>query len=232
MIMRNKLTVIAAVALAVASAAHAAPPDSADGYFVGNSLPTAAPRAFGPQTYTKEGLDLSRYGKLYIEELQFRYAAESGDIGISQSQMQRIARSARESLLQAVGTRFEVVDAPGPGVLHLRTAITDIRLEHKRRNLLSFTPVGLVKQGVEAATGHDTVLRAATVEAELLDSGSGERLMSVFDPGAGFAGGESTKASWKEVSRTLERLAQRLGSRAELSIAQSNLSQLAIARRK
>jgi hypothetical protein len=220
MIVRNKLTLIAAAVSVIAGgAAQAAPSEEADFYFVGNSLTTAAPRTFDAQVYVKERLDLSSYRKLYIEEMQFRHAPGSADLEIDASHRARIAADARESLLHAIDGRFEIVTAPGPGVLHLRTSITDIRIEHKRRNLLSFTPIGLVKQGVEAATGHDTVLRGATVEAELLDP-NGERLMSVTDPSAAVAAGGAGKASWKEVSRTLERLARQFADRPELAMAQ------------
>lgn len=213
MIVRNKLTLIAAAALTIASSVHAATPDAADAYFVGDSLLTAAPRSFDLHSYTRDPQDLGAYSKLYIEEIQFQYAADSVENGMNQSQKARITQSARESLLQGLGGRFKIVDSPGPGVLRLRTAIIDIRLEHKRRNLLSFTPVGLVKQGVEAATGHDMVLRGATVEADLLDSVSGERLMSMIDPRAAFADNDGAgKASWKEVNRTFDRLAQTLAA--------------------
>jgi hypothetical protein len=220
MIVRNRLKLIAAgVALAIGAAAQGATSQDADLYFVGGTLQTAAPRAFDAQVYVKDRLDLSGYRKLYIEEMQFRYAPGSADLGIDASHRTRLAESARESLLRAVGDRFEIVTVPGPGVLQLRTGITDIRIEHKRRNLLSFTPIGLVKQGVEAATGNDTVLRGATVEAELLDS-SGERLMSVTDPSAAVAAADGHgKASWKEVSRTLERLARQFAGRSELAMA-------------
>jgi len=221
MIVGNRLKLIAAlVAVAVGTAAHAATSQEADFYFVGNSLPTAAPRAFAPQVYVKDRLDLSGYRALYIEEMQFRYAPASADHAIDANHRSRLADSARQSLLQAVGDRFEIVAAPGPGVLQLRAAVADIRIEHKRRNLLSFTPIGLVKQGVEAATGHDTVLRGATVEAELLGP-DGERLISVIDPGAAVAAADgSGRASWKEVSRTLDRLALQFADRPELALAQ------------
>jgi hypothetical protein len=219
-IVRNRLRLIAAgVALAIGAAAQGATSQDPGLYFVGNTLQTAAPRAFDTQVYVKDRLDLSAYRKLYIEEMQFRYAPGSADLGIDAGHRTRLAESARESLLRAVGDRFEIVTAPGPGVLQLHTRITDIRIELKRRNLLSFTPIGLVKQGVEAATGNDTVLRAATVEAELLDS-NGERLMSVTDPSAAVAAPEGTgKASWKEVSRTLERMARQFAGRPEVAMA-------------
>src|SRR5689334_5695413 len=130
MIVGNKLKLIAAVvAVTVGAAAHAATSQDADFYFVGNSLPTAAPRAFAPQVYVKDRLDLSGYRALYIEEMQFRYAPGSEDFGIDARQRSRLAESARQSLSRAVGERFEIVTAPGPGVLHLRAAIADIRIE-------------------------------------------------------------------------------------------------------
>jgi hypothetical protein len=221
MIVRKKPTLIAAtVAVLVGAAAQAASPQEVDLYFVGSSLLTAAPRTFAPQIDVRQRLDLSGYRKLYIEEMQFSYAAGSAELAIDARHRSQLAGSARESLLRAVGERFEIVTAPGPGVLHLRTTIADIRMEHKPRNLLSFTPIGLVKHGVEAATGNDTLLRSASVRADLFDP-NGERLLSVTDASAAAAAADGAgKISWNEVSRTLDRLARQLAGRPELAMAQ------------
>src|SRR5690348_6238234 len=100
MITRNKLGLLAAVALTISASVHAAAADATDTYFVGNSLQTAAPRSFGPTIYAKDQLDLSGYHQLYIEEMQFQYAADAAQVSMSESQKSRIAQSARQSLVQ------------------------------------------------------------------------------------------------------------------------------------
>src|SRR5262249_1487039 len=136
--------------------------------------------------YFKPGLDLKQYDKLMVDDIAFHYADDSPYKDIRASEMDRFNRSASESLRQAVRGRFEIVDAPGPGVIHIRASVSDIRASKKAKNPLSFTAVGLVKQGIEAATGWDFVLRGATAEVELYDAVSGEKLLAVMDSRAGF----------------------------------------------
>ena len=46
---------------------------------------------------------------------------------------------------------YGVVESPGPNVLYIRAAITDLMLQRKKRRLLAYTPIGFVlKAGADA----------------------------------------------------------------------------------
>lgn len=215
MTLRHGLALIVSIGLAASQAVSAATPPAHSEFLGNTALLVPAPRDPHALIYIKEGLNLGAYNKLLVDEIQYSYAEDSPYKGIRASDLDRISHSAFESLQKAVAGRFEIVDSPGPGVLHLRTAITGIRAAHKPKHLLSYTPVGLLKQGVEKATGSDIVLRGATAEVELLDSVSGERLIAVMDPYAGYKSEATDTASWKEVNRTLETWAQRLAQQIQ-----------------
>lgn len=74
---------------------------------------------------------------------------------------------------------YGVVDTPGPNVLYLRLAITDLNLTRKKRPLLAYTPVGfVVKAGVDAT--RDMMAKydilGANVQGRYTDSMSDEPL--------------------------------------------------------
>lgn len=204
---------VACLALAALTPLHAEPIASDSGFIENHADLQPAPFDTSQLLFKKQNLDLRAYNKLMIDEIQFRYADDSPYKGINQSELQQVRQTALESLQKALSGRYEIVDAPGPGVLHLRAAITDIRANKKGKNLLSFTPVGLVKQGIDSVTGLNIVLRTVTAEAELRDAVSGERLIAVIDPYAGYpSSGNTRKASWDEVTDTLDNWAQRLAA--------------------
>ncbi len=75
-----------------------------------------------------------------------------------------------------------VVDEPGPNILYLRIALTDLYLKKKKRRLLAYTPIGAV-----AKAGADLIremmekvdIIEMALQAELVDSETDEVLMAV-----------------------------------------------------
>lgn len=207
--MPRNFKLIACLAIAALTPLHAIASDS--GFIENQADLQSAPFDTSQLLYKKQDLDLRAYNKLMIDEIEFRYADDSPYKDISNSELQKVRQTALTSLQKAISDRYEIVDAPGPGVLHLRAAMTDIRATKKGKNLLSFTPVGLVKQGIDTVAGLIIVLHTVTAEAELRDSVSGERLIAVIDPYAGYPSrGNARRASWDDVTDTLDDWAQRL----------------------
>ena len=74
---------------------------------------------------------------------------------------------------------YGVVEAPGPNVLYLKLAITDLSLKRKKRRLLAYTPVGfVVKAGMDATRDmmQKYDILGATVQGEVSDSTSNDVL--------------------------------------------------------
>ena len=74
---------------------------------------------------------------------------------------------------------YKVVEEPGPDVLYMRLALTDLYLKKKKRGILSFTPVGRVAhigaQAVKDMMSKVDIIEMA-LQMEMLDSQSGEVL--------------------------------------------------------
>jgi hypothetical protein len=77
---------------------------------------------------------------------------------------------------------YGIADAPGPDVLYLRLALTDLELKKKKRPLLGYTPIGaVVKAGTDAMkeTLDKVDITRMTLQAELLDGSTGEVLAAI-----------------------------------------------------
>lgn len=87
----------------------------------------------------------AKYKGVMVDQPEILISPNSDYKGASPTNLASVANSMRASLtarLEAGG--YNVVDKPGPGVLYLRVALTDLELKKKKRSLLEYTPVGAV----------------------------------------------------------------------------------------
>jgi hypothetical protein len=80
---------------------------------------------------------------------------------------------------------YKVTAAPGPGVIVLRTAMTDLKMKKNKRNVLAYTPAGaVVKVGADALRNmmQKVDITDMVLQAELLDGGTGEVLTAIVIP--------------------------------------------------
>lgn len=135
------------------------------------------------QVYTKPGMDLSRYRRVMVDEVQFYLKQGAAAQGIQASELRELADTCHKSLFAALGNVYPLVTEPGPDVLRIRLALTDIETSNPARNAISTVlPVGLAVSVVrKAATGSYTGVGGASMEVEFLDSMTGERLAAAID---------------------------------------------------
>jgi hypothetical protein len=124
---------------------------------------------------------LQGYDSIMVDQPELFLHAESPYKGFKPDTMKAIADGFREAVIQELGTSYTVVEEPGENVLYLRLAATNLYVKKKRsKNPLSYTPVGIVKNTVQKALTKDLDKKYSfvelTVEAEMLDSMTGERL--------------------------------------------------------
>jgi hypothetical protein len=153
-----------------------------------------------------------------IDPMEIWYAPDSKYKGIKPDELKALADAFRESLVSALEPTYPVVSKPGPDVLRLRIAVTNVYVKKKKKRLLSFTPIGLVVTGAQALAGKNISLVDATIEAEMLDSQSNERLGVLIDRQSDSAEKKKKKkmkTSWENVQKTLQFYAERFRSRMD-----------------
>lgn len=147
---------------------------------------------------------------------------ESPYKGIKPDASKILADSLRQGVIDSLSTEFEIVETPGPGVLHIDWAITNLYLAKKKKSFLSFTPVGLVVSGAKAAMIDDIWKKVDMVEMTLelvaVDAESGEMLVAAIvregarkDKKAGQK--KSDPVTWDEVDTLTQTVAARIGCR-------------------
>ncbi len=112
---------------------------------------------------------LRHYQSFAIGDVQVIFTARDAELGVSQREINEMARTFRERLIRALGNSYAVLDSPARGKAIIRVALVDVT---PNRLLGSLTP-GILMPKVGAG--------GAAMEAEIIDSVSGRRLVAVMD---------------------------------------------------
>lgn len=116
---------------------------------------------------------------------------------------------------------YEFVEQPGPGVLHLRIAITNVKITKPTRKWYGYIPVALVAEGgakaARSSVGLTVDLIEATVELEGLDSVSERRIVAAIDThqSSKIEHQKDSPISWGPVKEIFDFWAERISLRMD-----------------
>lgn len=163
----------------------ASPPHEYSGFLENYQGLEPAPHDKNALLYRKPGLDLSvlkQYDRVMIDPVSVWFKADAKYKGIHPEVLARLADDFHESALEALQDRYPVVLSPGPGVLRIRAAITDLVATKPALNAATFVGPGRqVSTLSRIVTGRHLFVGEAAIEVELLDSLTQERLFAYID---------------------------------------------------
>jgi hypothetical protein len=119
-----------------------------------------------------------------IDQPEIVIAEDSAYRGIKPDEVKAVADQMRQAMSKAVSQTLPVVDQPGPGVLYVRIAASNVHLNKKKRGVLGYTPVGFVITTAAEATQQmqqKIVLQEMNLEIEIQDSETLEVLNALVD---------------------------------------------------
>ncbi|MFA5355928.1 MAG: DUF3313 domain-containing protein [Candidatus Omnitrophota bacterium] len=120
--------------------------------------------------YEKKGVDWKRFKKLMIDPVVVYFHPDALNRAIQPEELEKLTGYFRETVINEVKDEYPVTDTPGADVLRIRTAITDVIPVKPVTNILSVAAIGIPLD-----------MGGAAIEAEFLDSETGERLGAVVD---------------------------------------------------
>jgi hypothetical protein len=83
---------------------------------------------------------MTNYTAVMVDQPEIFIASNSKYKGIKPDDMKTLADAFRGSMARALAETYMVVDQPGPNVLYLRFAVSNLQLKKKKRGLFSYTP--------------------------------------------------------------------------------------------
>jgi len=124
----------------------------------------------GMKIYRNEVVDIAgQYSKIMVAPVVIQLGLDQKDAKLSEEDRQKLSDYFHEQLVAKLQNDYEITEERGEGVLLLRSAITDILANKVYLNLHWSTT--LVGAGIGGAS----------IEAELVDSLSGERILAFID---------------------------------------------------
>ncbi len=138
-------------------------------------------RYLAPDAYDR----LTKYNAVMIDQPEVFVAVDSPYRGVKPKHLDALAESLRAALSHALGDDIYVVDRPGDNVLYLTTAITNLKLNKRKKKAFQYLPIALVASGISGAASSEIAKKAdfagLVFELEAFDSVTDERLVAVID---------------------------------------------------
>ena len=141
------------------------------------------PDASGAERYRNPAIDMKKYNKVLLEKIKVSLKDDTQYKAVDPDALKAMSDYLREAISRELGDAYPLVNQPGPDVLRLRVAITDIApTDTKMTVVVLLTPYATVADLASGAAskggaGSAPYLGHAGIEAEGLDS---ETLQLVF----------------------------------------------------
>jgi hypothetical protein len=144
------------------------------------------PKGGVKERWLKPGADFKKYNKIILEHVVFFFDDASEYKGIDTAELDEVAKKADLALVSALKDNYPIVAEPGPDVVRIRFAITDLKASKPAVGVITTAtmvlPVGaaisLVKKG---ATGSWSGSGATTMEMMAIDSVTNEVIAAARD---------------------------------------------------
>jgi len=140
--------------------------------------------------WIKPGVDFKKYDKFMVDSVIFYLSKESENQGIDPEVMKEMSDSFNKELVAAFKDKYPIVSEPGPDVMRIRIAITNVKQSRPGISAItSVVPVGIVVSTVKrGATGGWAGSGETAAEFMALDSTTNDVLvMGVDQQQAAFA---------------------------------------------
>ncbi len=143
-----------------------------------------APDDSGAWTYRRPGVDFRPYTKVMVDPLVIWPSTQSNYRGLDPRTAWQLAVAFEERMRLALAGGYTLVKQPGPGVLRIRAALTDVVLQ--RPGVESPGPIisttnDFLLQATEKVSGMNMFAGEAAIEAEALDGQTHEQLAAFVE---------------------------------------------------
>jgi len=146
-----------------------------------------APDGSEAMVWYNHGIDFKTYDRILLERLNFFYKDDAEYKGIDPTDLKALADYFHNTFLKNSGNIYPLVDEPGPGVLRIRAAITDIVPNKPSVSVVTLVVPYLTVADVGTSTaakggvGSNFYVGSTTIEVEFLDGATNEQVAAYVD---------------------------------------------------
>ena len=165
--------------------------------------------------WTKSGLVAANYKQIAIPQPYIILSDKNKYKGLQPDQLKLLADRLRTIFISRFDEIIDVVEEPGPGVIVMNIALSELTMK-KKRGLLGYTPTGALLHAVRANSKIENLdklakkvqLKEANLEVEFVDGGTGELIAVRVLMISGKEKGREDQ-SWQALRKEISDLADR-----------------------
>ena len=174
---------IAAVCMLGACASHQARSMYTTGFLKDYSQLKKGGKGEALLVYINPQTDFTAYTRILMDPIRIYASKEDSMMNVSSEAQRTILNYADAKVRDTLAADYVFVQEPGPGVMHLRIALTEAEGSKVVLDTVStIVPIGLALSGLQRlTTGSSSFVGSAGIEAEMRDSLTGTRLWAAVD---------------------------------------------------
>ncbi len=179
------------------------------------------PKGGADLVYVKPAVDWESYDKIMIDPIVIWYHPDAQYKGINPTELQQLADYFKAALIENLEDAYSIVDTPGPDTLRFRVAITNVVPTNPELDAVTshLPQTRLISQVKKITTGSHLYVGGASLEGELLDSRTDERLIAGIISRSGEKKLLQIKEKWSDVREIMDYLAKRFRQRLDEGFA-------------
>lgn len=137
--------------------------------------------------YVNEKADYSTYNKIMLDDVVFFVSKDADYKGFEANELADLGKAFQQAMVMNLSGVYEFTDTPGPGVIRIRLAVTNLIPSNSVTGTVStIVPVGLALSAVKkAVTGSHIGMGEVAIEGEVVDAQTNEILGAVIDSKTG-----------------------------------------------
>jgi hypothetical protein len=165
--------------------------------------------------YFDEGADWAGYNAIVLDSVTVWHHSDAAKL--PEKDQQRLTDLFFRALHEQLSRDYAIVERAGPGVMRLRAAITEVKSARVVGNTLTtvLPPARLLSTILGRATNVQAWVGTATVEVEITDTLTGQRLAAIVDERSGATTLRGIGGQWKDVDNAFRWWAERLRKRLQ-----------------
>lgn len=180
--LRCLLTIALAVLLATTFGCSSTPKKKHSGFLEDYSMLKPVGKDGMAERYQKPDADLGKYNKLMIDRIMVWQKQDADYKGIDPTEMKAMTDYFYEAILKEFKDDNVITTEPGPDVLRIRIAITDLVPTNPYMSATaSLVPYLGYADFIAAKTSGSFYIGEASIEAEVVDSQTSERLIALVE---------------------------------------------------
>jgi len=165
--------------------------------------------------YINPEADFSAYNKIILDSVTI-WAGEDSKVGnIPKEDLDNLAHYLYSAVKKQLEKDYRIVDEPGEGTMRIRLALTEAGSSVRALDILTtyLPPARLISEGKKLATGTHAFVGRASIEMDVIDTVTNQRLGAAVDKRAGGKYYEGSTDTWADVKQAADYWAEKISGK-------------------